>query len=222
MESIPASDNSGSQRPHGNSHPKQSDLRIKLRPDLHSSQSSPGNSRLYVIERKSCYSLRDAARVSHLSESQLRRAILLGELVGIEVADDRHYLVTGEHLRAYLLSRVPRAVIRDPASESDPGSIAALVILILIPLLALASIVMGALSTNTSERPGTEIRPISPPFERMDPQYGTDLLESPSSGGKNPNEPSQGSTREHGARSSTRSVAPPPPRTNPGGPRGVY
>jgi hypothetical protein len=219
MDSTPASGGPDSHRPQRHPVPSQSDLRIKARLGRPPSSSFRRKTGFYVIERRSSYSLRDASRVTRLPESQIRRAILLNELSGIEVSDDRQYLISGEDLRSYLLSIAPKAVIRSPQDESDPGSIAALVILILIPLLALASVVIGALST--SDRQESEFRPTPPPLERTVPQYGTHLLEPPASGGKNTNEPAQDGARR-GSHPSQVPETPHPPQENPHVFRGTH
>ncbi len=54
---------------------------------------------------KPFYSLREAARLAGVSEEDLRRRILLGELVAEPVADDRHYLVPASGLTPLLKKR---------------------------------------------------------------------------------------------------------------------
>ncbi len=50
---------------------------------------------------KPFYSLREAARLAGVPEENLRRSVLLGEIVATPVADDRQYLVAASELSRY-------------------------------------------------------------------------------------------------------------------------
>ena len=83
------------------------------------SPSSPRPKRYYAIQSGMTYALRDAARLAHLPEGQLRRAILLDRLPAQEVTDDRQYLLTGAILKRYLQSIRPKEeAIYDSDEES--------------------------------------------------------------------------------------------------------
>ncbi len=94
------------------------------------------------------YSLRDASLLSGLPESRIRRAILLEDLPAQEVPDDRHYLIQGRSLAAYVGTPVGPAQPSGPAgaekeSVHDQSSAAvlfvlAMVFVFMITLLSLA------------------------------------------------------------------------------------
>ena len=58
------------------------------------------------------YSIREAARAAGMTEEQLRRAILTGELVARPVPDDRQYLIGAAELRRFANLPAP-----EPAAE---------------------------------------------------------------------------------------------------------
>lgn len=180
-----------SQPEHSSCLPKAARPFVAIRPEKEPSRCRGRIMRRYAIQKDAAYSLRDAARVLRIPVSQVRRAILLNELLAIEVSDDRQYVIQGEDLEEFLRVLEPRAIIEDGHLNGGGDSIWAIAVLILIPLLALVSLIIGVLAAPAS----TPDAPASPGPKASSPQvlpeYGSDLNMPPELNPSNQHEDAQ-------------------------------
>ena len=105
--------------------------------DGHSSKTP----RHYPICRDGVYSLKEAAQALHLPEGRLRRAILLDDLPAIDVADDRHYLIQGRILQAYVQQLRPQ---EEPGFQLSSMAFWPVVVLMIASMLGLAGFILVA------------------------------------------------------------------------------
>lgn len=80
------------------------------------------------------YSLRDAARLTGLPEKDLRRSILMGELVAEEVADERQYLISSSSLRPLCKKEFSIAIQSVPTKKERVLSLAAFAVVAILSI----------------------------------------------------------------------------------------
>jgi len=117
--------------------------------------------RRYAIQPELRYPLRDAAFLSDLTKDELRRAVVLGEIVAESVADDREYLIPGRALQEHL--RILRPQER-PVFETPADAIEIVGVFLAIPMVALL-ILAGLRGVQEPEAPPPDRSLISQPQE---------------------------------------------------------
>lgn len=84
------------------------------------------------------YSLREAARLTGISEKSLRRSILMGEIVAEEVADERQYMIASSSLPPFGKKNSPSSAQTVPTGRQRIFSLAAFVVVAVLSIGPLA------------------------------------------------------------------------------------
>ena len=84
------------------------------------------------------YSLREASRLTGISEKSLRRSILMGEIVAEEVADERQYMIASSSLPPFDKKNSPSPAQTVPTRRQRIFSLAAFVVVSVLSIGPLA------------------------------------------------------------------------------------
>ena len=84
------------------------------------------------------YSLREASRLTGISEKSLRRSILMGEIVAEEVADERQYMIASSSLPPFDKKNSPSSAQTVPTRRQRIFSLAAFVVVSVLSIGPLA------------------------------------------------------------------------------------
>ena len=120
--------------------------------------------RRYAIQPDVLYSLRDAAQGSDLSKDEVRRAIVLGDIVAEPVPDDREYLIPGRALQEHVRMLRPQ---ERPVFDRPADAIEIVGVFLAIPVVALL-LLAGLHSVQQPEAPPPDRTLISQPQEGIE------------------------------------------------------